>query len=108
MRALILELRPESLETEGLLTAVEKQAAALQARHGVQVRLSLGNEPSLPLAIKEAVYRVAQEAMHTVAKHGRAQILDVELNTSDGVLQLVVADNGVASTRATNFRDISD
>jgi signal transduction histidine kinase len=44
--------------------------------------------------MKEAVYRVAQEAMHTVAKHGRAQIVDVELNTSDGVLQLVVADNG--------------
>jgi signal transduction histidine kinase len=29
MRALIFELRPESLETEGLVTALTKQAAAL-------------------------------------------------------------------------------
>jgi signal transduction histidine kinase len=34
MRALIFELRPESLEKEGLAAALEKQAAALQARHG--------------------------------------------------------------------------
>jgi transcriptional regulator with GAF, ATPase, and Fis domain len=34
MRALIFELRPESLEKEGLVVALEKQAAALQARHG--------------------------------------------------------------------------
>ena len=32
MRALIFELRPESLENEGLVVALEKQGASLQAR----------------------------------------------------------------------------
>ena len=40
MRALIFELRSESLESEGLVAALEKQAAALRARHGIKVRLS--------------------------------------------------------------------
>jgi len=37
MRALIFELRPESLEAEGLITALTKQAAALHARHNIVV-----------------------------------------------------------------------
>src|SRR5205823_523285 len=37
MRALIFELRPESLETEGLVSALTKQAAALHARHNLLV-----------------------------------------------------------------------
>src|SRR5439155_18463279 len=37
MRALIFELRPESLETEGLVSALTKQAAALHARHAITI-----------------------------------------------------------------------
>ena len=46
MRALIFELRPESLETEGLVTALTKQAAALHARQSILVQLDLGKEPA--------------------------------------------------------------
>ena len=49
MRALIFELRPESLETEGLVAALEKQAAALRARHEIEVSTSLCEEPGPPL-----------------------------------------------------------
>ena len=41
MRALIFELRPESLESEGLEATLEKQAAALRAHHEVEVHTSL-------------------------------------------------------------------
>ncbi|MGE0057106.1 MAG: histidine kinase, partial [Dehalococcoidia bacterium] len=37
MRALIFELRPESLELEGLVAAMEKQVAATTARYGIKV-----------------------------------------------------------------------
>ena len=49
MRALIFELRPESLETEGLVTALTKQMAVLHARQGIIVKLDLGQEPDVPL-----------------------------------------------------------
>src|SRR5215212_7481580 len=63
MRALIFELRPESLKTEGLIAALEKQAAALKARHRIEVDAVLCYEPEASLEAKEAVYRIAQEAL---------------------------------------------
>ncbi|HET8522745.1 MAG TPA: PAS domain S-box protein, partial [Thermomicrobiales bacterium] len=74
MRALIFELRPESLEQEGLVAALEKQAAATRARHGIAVELALCDEPDVPLDVKEALYRIAQEAMHNTVKHARASM----------------------------------
>src|SRR5213078_3825441 len=77
MRALIFELRPESLESEGLVAAISKQAAALRARHQIEVRADLGAEPALPLERKEALYRIAQEATHNTVKHARAGAIDL-------------------------------
>ena len=94
MRALIFELRPESLEQEGLVGALKKQAAAVQARHRLVVNTSLSPEPEAPLATKEVLYRVAQEALHNVAKHARAQSVDLTLEMHSGDLVLQVSDNG--------------
>ena len=94
MRALIFELRPESLEKEGLVAALEKQTAAIEARHGVEVDASLGNEPDAPLQVKEALYRIAQEAMHNTVKHGHASQITLSLERSAEQLRLVVHDNG--------------
>ena len=64
MRALISELRPESLAQEGLVAALERHVASVRARHTLQVTTDLGAEPDLPLATKEALYRIAREALH--------------------------------------------
>ncbi|MBX3060942.1 MAG: histidine kinase, partial [Anaerolineae bacterium] len=66
MRALIFELRPESLATEGLVAALEKQAAALRTRHLVEVITDFAPDPDVSLEAKEALYRVTQEALHNV------------------------------------------
>lgn len=79
MRALIFELRPESLEAEGLVAAIAKQAAALRARHGIEVETSLDDEPDIPLHVKEALYRIAQEALHNIVRHARATLVHVSL-----------------------------
>ena len=63
MRALIFELRPESLAREGLVAALAKQAAFMEARHHIEVETELGPEPDLPLQAKEALYRIAQETL---------------------------------------------
>jgi signal transduction histidine kinase len=94
LRALIFELRPESLEREGLVGALEKQAAAVQARHGLKVRLDVAGEPDLPEPAKEALYRVAQEALHNAAKHARAHRVVVVLEVGDSDVGLLVADDG--------------
>ena len=72
MRALIFELRPDSIETEGLVAALGRQVAATQARYGVKVNARLTEEPDVAVSTKEALYRIAQEAMHNTVKHARA------------------------------------
>lgn len=94
MRALIFELRPESLEVEGLIAALDHQLAALHARHGIAVEVALGTEPDVPYAAKEAMYRVAQEALHNVVKHARAGAVKVTLGADAEGLTLVVCDDG--------------
>ncbi|MFN0095008.1 MAG: GAF domain-containing protein [Dehalococcoidia bacterium] len=94
MRALIFELRPESLAEQGLVVAIEKQAASLRARYGVPVEAALCEEPEVPLAVKEALYRVAQEAMHNVVKHARATKVRVQLCVEETEITLEIEDNG--------------
>ena len=95
MRALIFELRPESLEMEGLVVALTKQVDALRARAGIEGNLSLCGEPDVPFAIKEALYRIGREAMHNAVKHARPQRLDVRLTREPESLCLEVCDNGI-------------
>jgi PAS domain S-box-containing protein len=95
LRALIFELRPESLEQEGLIAAFSKQTAALTARHGIEVVTEFGDEPDLPLHVKEGIYRIAQEAMHNTVKHAHAHRVDLRMAAgSAGGLILEVQDDG--------------
>jgi len=94
MRALIFELRPESLETEGLVAALMKQAAALHARHNIPVETDLCDEPDLPLKVKQPLYRVAQEALHNTIKHARASQVNVRLGRTAEAIILEIRDNG--------------
>lgn len=103
MRALIFELRPESLQTEGVVAALRKQTAALQARHQIPVEVEFGPEPELPLAQKEMLYRVAQEAMHNIVKHARASSAEVRLVAQNGKVIMEVCDNGQGFDMSQEF-----
>ena len=94
MRALIFELRPESLQNEGLVAALTKQADAIHARHKINVVTDFGEEPNISLDAKEALYRIAQEALQNIAKHAHATTVDLSLKEQDGRLVLVIRDNG--------------
>jgi signal transduction histidine kinase len=95
MRALIFELRPESLATEGLIAALEKQAASVQARHELAVYLTLcDEEPDAPLEVKEAVYRIAQEALNNTVKHAQAERVELRLEQDADEILLEVRDDG--------------
>jgi signal transduction histidine kinase len=103
MRALIFELRPESLEKEGLVAALEKQAAAVQARHGIRVEAELDGEPEAPLEVKEAMYRVAQEALHNTVKHARATNVRLKLDVLPEEFTLGISDDGVGFESQNDF-----
>jgi signal transduction histidine kinase len=95
MRALIFELRPESLEKEGLVIALSKQTAAYRARYQLDVITTFCDEPPLPLEIKEAIYRISQEALNNIVKHAQATQVSVSLSCLNRMLELEVKDNGI-------------
>jgi signal transduction histidine kinase len=94
MRALIFELRPETLAAEGLVCALGRNADALQARHGISVQTDLGTEPDISLALKETLHRIAQEALHNIVKHSGARHVSITLASRDGSIDLDVRDDG--------------
>jgi PAS domain S-box-containing protein len=103
MRSLIFELRPESLEKEGLVAALEKQAAAVQARHGIKVEAQLEREPEASMEVKEALYRVAQEALHNTVKHSRAATVRLKLEELPEEFTLGISDDGVGFEPQNDF-----
>lgn len=94
MRALIFELRPESLASEGLVAALNRQVHILRARYGLSVEAELGNEPDIALEMKQTLYRLAQEALHNVVKHARASKVVVRIIQHEDEIALEVQDNG--------------
>jgi len=95
MRALIFELRPETLQEDGLLTALRKQARALSVRHKVTLTLDLcADEPELSIEVKEALYRVSMEAVQNTVHHAQATHLRLTLRCDQALTTLTVMDDG--------------
>ena len=95
MRALIFELRPESLRDDGLLVAFRKQAAALTARHKIELKMALGErEPEISIEAKEALYRIGLEALQNVIRHAGAKLIQLNVTCTDQLVILEVIDDG--------------
>lgn len=103
MRALIFELRPESLQNEGLVAALSRQTASMQARHHIAVETDLCEEPPLSFECKEALYRIAQEALHNIVKHARATQARIRLAAEGDSVTLEVRDNGAGFDPSGEF-----
>ncbi|WP_262706129.1 MULTISPECIES: sensor histidine kinase [Streptomyces] len=94
-RTLLCRLRPESLETEGLVAALTQHVEALRARYGIATEAKLDAEPETTPEAKHALYRIAQESLHNVAKHSQARNVRLHLLNEPGAVTLTVADDGV-------------
>jgi signal transduction histidine kinase len=95
MRTLILELRPEVLEQDGLVASLRRLVAPMTSRYGIDVALELDQEPSAAVEVKEALFRIAQEALQNVARHAAAAHVRVALSSAPGRVALEVEDDGV-------------
>jgi signal transduction histidine kinase len=103
MRALIFELRPETLEKEGLVEALSKQVTMLQARHGLKVKTAFGVEPVISIQHKEAVYWIAREALHNIVKHANASTVELCLKCTPEAFHLTIVDNGTGFDVGSDF-----
>jgi signal transduction histidine kinase len=95
MRALIFEMRPESLATEGLVSALARHGAAVQARIGLPVTVTGPRERlRIGAAAEEHLYRIALEALNNAVKHAHATTISISVVDLGDVVELVVSDDG--------------
>lgn len=97
VRKLIYDLRPTALDDLGLVSAVRAHARDLLETVGVTLAFDASGfgHRRLNAAVETTVFRVAQEAIANVARHARARSAAVRLTLKDGMLTLVVEDDGV-------------
>jgi PAS domain S-box-containing protein len=95
VRRIATELRSGMLDDFGLAASIEWQACDFEKRTGIVCDVSVPAE-DLPLTRAQSVelFRIFQEALTNVARHSKAQHIEVKLATTPEVLTLQVHDDG--------------
>jgi signal transduction histidine kinase len=95
LRAVVFELRPGSLEAEGLSTVLRKHVEVLRRVSGRTIELKVRDVPRLAAGPATQVLRIAQEALGNALRHADARTICVRLENGSGALVLSVSDDGV-------------
>jgi signal transduction histidine kinase len=95
MRTLLVELRPAAMVDTDLGDLVGHQVNAFIARTRLSVEYKRNCTHNPPPEIKDAFYRIAQEAFNNIAKHAEPTQVNVELNCDPTRVELMIQDDGV-------------
>jgi signal transduction histidine kinase len=96
MRNLSRGLRPSVLDDFGLVAALEWFVEQQIKFAGLETEIIADElEVRLPEEVETVCFRVAQEAITNVLRHGRATRVVIEIHLRDKKLELMIHDNGV-------------
>ncbi len=91
---MLYEFRPASLESAGLVGALEQRLSTVESRAGIDVSLSADKTIDLSPQMEQEVYQIAIEALNNSLKHAEATAVAVDLHKEGNILQLDIQDNG--------------
>jgi NarL family two-component system sensor histidine kinase LiaS len=94
LTSLIRELRPVALEGKGLVVALRELVTEWTRQTDIVANLHVEGTQTLPLAVEDALFRVAQEALANVARHSKATLVQIVLTMTHESVTLSVIDNG--------------
>lgn len=95
-RGLMSDLRPPDMDLLGLVAAIGWYGERFSMRTGVDVVVE-GEEihPRPTPDIENNLFRIVQEVLTNIGKHARAGCARIRTDVIDGMLRLVITDNGV-------------
>jgi two-component system sensor histidine kinase UhpB len=99
LRGILSRLRPALLIDQGLTHAVEQLVAFWTARRPqIEFRTDIEDE-RFPTAIEEVAFRILQEGTSNAVRHGQPSAIGLSARrTADGMLRVVVSDDGCGIT----------
>ena len=107
IRRIIGRLSPLVLQELGLVAAIRKEAKDFAKATGVKARVAVSDDVGrLAPESEAAIYRVVQEALHNVAKHAKANSVNIHMERGEEIVHLIVEDDGqgMESTESWNGR----
>lgn len=95
LRHLVFELRPAALDEGGLSAALREYLDRMKEESGLEFVLdaALPKQPNSDVEL--IAYRIAQEALANVRKHGRATRVTCDVSMVDGGILTRIRDDGV-------------
>lgn len=97
VRNVATQLRPPALDQLGLARALEGLAAQIERHAGLACAVTIDKATRARVfgpVEGAALYRMVQELVNNVARHAAAASVRVDLTTADGLVHLVVTDDG--------------
>ena len=95
LRAVVFDLRPAALATDGLVAAVRSRLDLLARSHGVATALDVTGDGPLDPAVEVTSFRIVQEALANAARHASATRIDVAIHLGPEAVALSVVDDGL-------------
>jgi signal transduction histidine kinase len=94
LRESLVDLRRSSVEEGGLMETVQKFADQVSTVWGAQVYIEgkIDHEPPIPVAL--AAFQILQEGLVNAMKHGENSAVTVRVGDDDGMVHIVVEDQG--------------
>jgi PAS domain S-box-containing protein len=94
MRTLLLELRPTALTQARFPDLIKQLTEAVIGRARLPIDLVVEGEYELPVDVKVALYRIAQESLNNIVKYARASQVKIYLTLEPSRVHLEIRDNG--------------
>ncbi|RNB92288.1 sensor histidine kinase [Brevibacillus fluminis] len=95
MRALLLHLRPATLQDKSLGEAVVELLEELKQKQLLKITWELEEIDGMSSGIEDHLFRILQEALSNTLRHARADHIEVKLFTLQGQVRLRITDDGV-------------
>ncbi|SPF39793.1 hypothetical protein SBDP1_260017 [Syntrophobacter sp. SbD1] len=96
-RSIYMGLRPSMLDNRGLSAALEwlrRECMNFYPDRHIELETEIAEE-EIPEGLKINIFRIAQEALNNIAKHSKAEWVDMSLSKNGDWIELIVSDDGV-------------
>ncbi len=98
VQRLTSQLRPDIIDDLGLEAAIEWYTSEFAQRVGVQVVLDMDSSITISPDVSLIVFRIMQESLTNIARHSRADRVDLALSRKGDQITLRISDNGIGIT----------